>query len=512
VRKGLFFFFVTINDIKFSFKFVFLQKYLKWYKFLTSSFLIHARIAMGGNAMAKRMALLGILFISMILYSFNNISTAHAEDGPFPDVSSTYRAIDEINYLVGKHIIGGYPDGYFRPENLVTRAEAASMIGRALGLPGGHLDTSFSDVPASHYASGYIKQLADKGIIAGYTNGKFGINDKLTREQMTSIIIRAFTEFNEVGVIYYPDVTKDMPTYVPINKASTAGIVGGYPDGTFKPKADIKRADFSLILARALNPQFRSSNTHATGKAVVTADVLNVRSGPSTSYDVVGQLVQNTIVATYNAANGWTYITSGNISGYVSSDYLGPYDPTTTTKKTIVVDAGHGGSDPGASGFGLDEKDVTLNVALKVASKLKVAGYNVIMTRTGDTYPTLDERVALAVNSKAQAFVSIHCNSYSTESGHGTETYYYAYTPYGTQSQTLAGLIQNHLYSLLQTTNRGIKSNDYRVIKANTVMPSVLAELAFISNPDDNAKLASDYWRDRAATAITQGIVDYFSK
>jgi N-acetylmuramoyl-L-alanine amidase len=463
--------------------------------------------------MFKRVAvaLTTLLFITTMLSSFQHLKTAHAQDGPFPDVSSTYRAVDEINYLVGRHIIGGYPDGTFRPENPVTRAEAASMLGRALGLPGGHLATPFSDVPATHYASGYIKQLADKGIIAGYPNGKFGVNDQLTREQMTSIIIRAFTEFSATGVIHYADVTQDMPTYIPINKATTAGIVGGYPDGTFKPKADIKRADFSLILARALDPEFRSAPGQATTQAVVTADVLNVRSGPSLDATQIGQIVQNTIVTVYSSANGWAYITSGNLTGYVSTDFISVISQTGYTPTTIVVDAGHGGSDQGADGFGLLEKDITLNVALKVEAKLKAAGYNVVMTRTTDVLPSLDERVAIAENSGADAFVSIHCNAFDG-SAEGTETYYYAYTPFGSQSKTLASMIQGQLVTALQTTNRGIKSNDYRVITNNTVMPSVLTELGFIDNAADAAKLGSDLYRDKAATAIVAGINDYFKK
>ncbi|MDA6790854.1 N-acetylmuramoyl-L-alanine amidase, partial [Escherichia coli] len=89
----------------------------------------------------------------------------------------------------------------------------------------------------------------------------------------------------------------------------------------------------------------------------------------------------------------------------------------------IVLDAGHGGKDPGTSGNELFEKEITLDVEKRVEAKLKKAGANVILTRSSDTFPTLEERVGIAKRNNAEIFVSIHANS-GEPSANGTETYY----------------------------------------------------------------------------------------
>lgn len=117
-------------------------------------------------------------FTSMILM-FTLVPFAQAAS--FKDVSTGYTFYNEINYLVEKEIIQGYPDGAFRPNQGVTRAQAAIMIGRALGLDGTKKATQFSDVSAELSASGFIQAAADKGIIQGFTDGTFRPNTTVTR-------------------------------------------------------------------------------------------------------------------------------------------------------------------------------------------------------------------------------------------------------------------------------------------------------------------------------------------
>ncbi|MEA1924911.1 MAG: N-acetylmuramoyl-L-alanine amidase [Candidatus Altiarchaeota archaeon] len=175
----------------------------------------------------------------------------------------------------------------------------------------------------------------------------------------------------------------------------------------------------------------------------------------------------------------------------------------------VVLDPGHGGKDPGAVGpTGLQEKDVALQVALKTKSLLEASGITVILTRSTDTYVSLSERVNIANNANADLFVSIHCNAFTDPSAHGTETWYSSSAPDPDKAKKLAEFVQSELLSQLGLRDRGVKKNGFYVIKY-TDMPSCLAELAFISNPNEEVLLADPSFQQKAARGIYEGIMDY---
>ncbi len=176
----------------------------------------------------------------------------------------------------------------------------------------------------------------------------------------------------------------------------------------------------------------------------------------------------------------------------------------------IVIDAGHGGFDPGAVGpSGLQEKDVNLEIALMTGKLLKDAGYSVLLTRKDDTFISLKERVKIANQTNALLFVSIHINASNSSYSEGTETFIAPNKV--ADSQMLANLLQEDLLSELKRTDRGIKRENFYVIKY-TEMPSALVELAFISNPHEEALLESILFKEKAAKAVSQGIIKYIEK
>lgn len=177
--------------------------------------------------------------------------------------------------------------------------------------------------------------------------------------------------------------------------------------------------------------------------------------------------------------------------------------------KTIVIDPGHGGSQPGTSAAsGNKEKDYNLAIAKFLASKLASAGANVKMTRLQDQTVSLDERVLFANNSAADAFVSIHHNSLAAnDTTSGTETFYYNQNP---GSKTLAGLVQQRLVEALKLPSRGCRSNELYVIN-HTVMPAILTEIGFIDNPTEDAYVSNPNTQDTAASAIYKALTDFFS-
>ena len=186
--------------------------------------------------------------------------------------------------------------------------------------------------------------------------------------------------------------------------------------------------------------------------------------------------------------------------------------------KTVVIDPGHGGSDPGAVGQnGLKEKDVTLDIAKRVQRLLEAKGTKVIMARTGDTDVDLYERTNRANRAGADIFVSIHINAHNDRVYGGTSTYLYQNDRKDQpasrvqNSRRLANYVQNELLKSLGLRDVGVKEAHFAVLRTSG-MPSILAEIAFISNTREESLMRTDDFKNKAAEAIAKGIGLYFSE
>ncbi|ADH98350.1 S-layer homology domain-containing protein [Salisediminibacterium selenitireducens] len=174
----------------------------------------------------------------------------------FHDVSGNYRFHDEIIYLADQGVISGYLNGNFGPDDTVTRAAAATMIGRALDLDGTQRHTDFPDVRDGNNASGYIQAAADLGIIQGFPDGTFRPNDRVTRGQMAIFIARAYNLDTEAEMDF-SDMAPHMAAYDSVAKILSVNITQGFPDGTFRPDNSVTRGQFSAFLSRTINEDFR---------------------------------------------------------------------------------------------------------------------------------------------------------------------------------------------------------------------------------------------------------------
>ena len=184
--------------------------------------------------------------------------------------------------------------------------------------------------------------------------------------------------------------------------------------------------------------------------------------------------------------------------------------------KKITLDAGHGGSDPGAIGAsGTREKDVTLKITKKVQELLKKKGAKVSMTRTGDKdvygpnasdVQELQARVDVAEDNDADAFISIHINSSTNKNVGGFSSYYY---PKTSNDARLAQAVQDRLVKNFGLDDLGIRKANFYVNKRCS-MPSTLLELAFISNPKEEKLMKSNWYINKLAKSIADGIEDYF--
>ena len=192
------------------------------------------------------------------------------------------------------------------------------------------------------------------------------------------------------------------------------------------------------------------------------------------------------------------------------------YDTRRTLEKIkipnlIVIDAGHGDFDSGSENLGYFEKDINLELALKLEHALKEEGYAVIMTRNDDSFLELYERSDLANKAKADLFISIHQNSYMEDSSvNGIEVYYNSEK--STDDEELAQSIQDSLINETRAIDRGVRAGNGLVVIRETTMPSVLIETAYISNKNELLLITSDNYQDKVIRGIITGIEEFLNQ
>jgi len=188
--------------------------------------------------------------------------------------------------------------------------------------------------------------------------------------------------------------------------------------------------------------------------------------------------------------------------------------PQTDTSKPIyhiVLDAGHGGTDPGAinKSLGYFEKDFTLSAVLKMKAELEMHEQVVVhLTRSNDTFIELAQRVAFAENipgvgKKADIFISVHANSYTNNSVSGTETYYIR-----ENSKQLANTLHPYIVGAVGYKDRGVRTASFKVIR-ETTMPAVLLEIGYLSNSTEAKSLFNSNTQNKLAKEFAAGIFKY---
>jgi len=183
-------------------------------------------------------------------------------------------------------------------------------------------------------------------------------------------------------------------------------------------------------------------------------------------------------------------------------------------QRVIVVDAGHGGWDPGMVSGKVDEKDINLQIAHKLQHLLELGGATVIMTRDDDADLSktksgdMSVRRHIANASHADIFVSIHQNAFGSAGVHGAQVFYFNESD---NSKKLAEAIQAQIKSFANPANRfNARANSNYFVLKQTEMPAVLVECGFLTNPSEKARLQTDDYQEKMAWSIYLGIVDYF--
>ena len=246
-------------------------------------------------------------------------------------------------------------------------------------------------------------------------------------------------------------------------------------------------------------------------------------------YNVDGTLARNKWAGNYWLGSDGKMATSSWVDNgryYVDANGAWVKDASKdkNTKRSIFLDPGHGGSDPGAISGGVREKDLTLSVYNKVSSKLASLGYTVLTSRNVDKDVDLVDRADQANKANADMLLSIHFNAGGRGIARGIETYYYQATADRVpkinkenhnnperleRSRKLANKVQQNLLYQTGANDRGVKRASFTVLR-ETSIPSILVELGFIDNPEERNKIKTNEYQERLANGIVDGIVEYY--
>jgi len=279
---------------------------------------------------------------------------------------------------------------------------------------------------------------------------------------------------------------------------------GGADDGLISSRDKISIQEMAGLLGLRVD---ETTATHITLKNVSNTVMLFTYSGGKVYVNArpLGE------VGTVSRRVGQVYVPKTLVSQIRSAmrTFVRPSVSTRRSSGCVVIDAGHGGKDPGATScLGFHEKTVNLAVAGKVASLLKQRGVRAIMTRRNDTFIELEGRAAIANRYNADLFVSIHADSSPSSSTRGF-TMYVARSASWSSRRAASAIAKSMARTGL--SSRGTQKADFRVL-VHTQGPAVLIELGYLSNSSEARLLKNSSFQNRLAQAIASGISNFLAR
>lgn len=348
----------------------------------------------------------------------------------------------------------------------------------------------------------------DKGGVGSIAYTQFQSSGEYSPEDIVSRIVVGLKDNINSDDVYIEDV--DNRIYV---------FVKGSPMGSYNyAKSDTYKASFTMDFEKNAKIGYTyDSSTRLFSMTVPKTAVTMQTSDLNVSDNVVDQITVNSAlkdqyVVSLRLPAGTNYkVKSTTLTSHIDVAFENTaLTATSNTGATLVVlDPGHGGRDSGAVGsYPMSyEKFITLQTAQKLKSKLESKGIRVFMTRETDEYVSLANRVGMANEIGATAFISIHANAFTSPAIKGVEV---LYAPDQKRDNvSLARLVRGQLISLLGAADRGVIQRPNLVVLRDTMMPAVLTELGYISNPDEERLLHDDSYINKAAESIKNGLLQY---
>ncbi len=237
--------------------------------------------------------------------------------------------------------------------------------------------------------------------------------------------------------------------------------------------------------------------------------ILNINDSYLRSFEVRTDSKAGTTSLIFRGKSKISYLAYTRSSGITAITLI---KPATNSKKLVVIDPGHGGTAIGTAYGELTEKELNLDIAKHLNTLLREKGIATYMMRSEDCNVDNYERAYIANMLNAKLFLSIHINGVNNKKTDGTMTLYCPSEKSGFTGKEFSDIIQKNLLSALEATDRGLRSRPDLIVLRETVMPAAIAEIAFITNSSDRAKLQEETFRQSAAQALCDSVVQARSK
>ncbi len=245
--------------------------------------------------------------------------------------------------------------------------------------------------------------------------------------------------------------------------------------------------------------------TFPTEQADLGEGILDINDSYLKSLEVRKNEEEGTTSLIFTSSAKNSYLVYTRSSGTTAITVI---KPAAENKRPVVIDAGHGGTAIGTAYGKLTEKELTLDIAKRMEKLLKDKGIQTYMIRSEDCNVDNYERAYIANIINAKLFVSVHINGMESRSFKGTMTLYCPSSSTGFTGADFAGIVQKNMVSALKTEDIGLRSRSDLIVLRETVMPAALAEVAFITNSSDREKLQTESFRQKAAQALCDSVVE----
>lgn len=246
---------------------------------------------------------------------------------PFIDLKENDKSYESVKFLYDYGVVDNKLSAFYGITGTATRAQVITMIGKILGLDGTQRETSFKDVPESHYASGYIQAAVELGIVTGYSKDTFSPQGELTRGHLAVFLERAFGEHFLKGDINFKDVSKESSSYLAITKLAHSKITTGYSDGTFKPNNTLTREHLTVFIERTIKHLLSQNINIPMSNPVGNNDLDTSINNSSESISVNDQItLTNYLKENYSSLETEIYTVKFDFSVSENDNLSIPYD------------------------------------------------------------------------------------------------------------------------------------------------------------------------------------------